>query len=156
MLPVYTYRVPGTMTFWLFGERGVLVPQAVRGWAVRRPWWWTCEEWAYRSTVEAHTSCWANLDWCRRPHVYKKPRRHPKAVSPFLSIVTRRRTPFRHPPRNNFQLLIVRYNCSSCRYNERQLIDVTVVRRVHPRAERSYHAYHHPLTNKQIAIQLYY
>ena len=27
--------------------------------------------------------------------------------------------------------------CSSCRYNERQLIDVTVVRRVRPRAERS-------------------
>ena len=45
---------------------------------------------------------------------------------------------------------------SSCRYTERQLKDVTVVRRVRPRAERSYHAYHHPLTNKQIAIQLYY
>ena len=45
---------------------------------------------------------------------------------------------------------------SSCRYNERQLIDVTVVRRVRPRAERRYHAYHHPLTNKQIAIRLYY
>ena len=63
---------------------------------------------------------------------------------------------------------------SSCRYNERQLIDVTVVRRVRPRAEysctneqtnsdtavswaeRRYYAYHHPLTNKQIAIQLYY
>ena len=29
----------------------------------------------------------------------------------------------------------IRY--SSCRYNERQLIDVTVVRRVRPRAERS-------------------
>ena len=42
---------------------------------------------------------------------------------------------------------------SSCRYNERQLIDVTVVRRVRPRAERRYHAYHHPLTNKQIAIK---
>ena len=27
---------------------------------------------------------------------------------------------------------------SSCRYNERQLIDVTVVRRVRPRAERTY------------------
>ena len=34
--------------------------------------------------------------------------------------------------------------------NERQLIDVTVVRRVRPRAERRYHAYHHPLTNKQM------
>ena len=45
---------------------------------------------------------------------------------------------------------------SSCRYNERQLIDVTVVRRVRPRAERRYHAYHYPLTNKKIAIQLYY
>ena len=44
---------------------------------------------------------------------------------------------------------------SSCRYNERQLIHVTVVRRVRPRAERRYHAYHYPLTNKQIAIQLY-
>ena len=45
---------------------------------------------------------------------------------------------------------------SSCRYNERQLMNVTTVRRVRPRAERWYHAYHHPLTNKQIAIQLYY
>ena len=35
---------------------------------------------------------------------------------------------------------------SSCRYNERQLIDVTVVRRVRPRAERRYHAYHHVRT----------
>ena len=34
----------------------------------------------------------------------------------------------------------------SCRYNERQLIDVTVVRRVLPRAERRYHAYHHVRT----------
>ena len=31
---------------------------------------------------------------------------------------------------------VIRYNCSSCRYNERQLIHVTVVRRVRPRAER--------------------
>ena len=31
-------------------------------------------------------------------------------------------------------LLVIRY--SSCRYNERQLIDITVVRRVRPRAER--------------------
>ena len=45
---------------------------------------------------------------------------------------------------------------SSCRYNERQLIDVTVVRRVRLWAERGYHAYHHPLTKKQMAIQLYY
>ena len=51
-------------------------------------------------------------------------------------------------------LLYIRY--SSGRYNERQLIEVTVVRRVRPRAERRYHASHHPLTNKQIAIQLYY
>ena len=45
---------------------------------------------------------------------------------------------------------------SSCCYNERQLIDVTVVRRVRPRAERRYHAYHHPVPNKQIAIQLFF
>ena len=51
--------------------------------------------------------------------------------------------------------LLLLLRCSSCRYNERQLIDVTVVRRVRPRAERSYHACHHPLTNKQIAIQLF-
>ena len=50
-------------------------------------------------------------------------------------------------------IYIIRY--SSCRYNEGQLIDATVVRRVRPRAERRYHAYHHPLTNKKIAIQLF-
>ena len=32
--------------------------------------------------------------------------------------------------------IFMRYS-SSCRYNERQLIDVTVVRRVRPRAERT-------------------
>ena len=40
----------------------------------------------------------------------------------------------------------VRVRYSSCRYNERQLIDVTVVRRARPRAERRYHAYHHVRT----------
>ena len=38
------------------------------------------------------------------------------------------------PTDSNTDRLIKRY--SSCRYNERQLIDVTVVRRVRPRAER--------------------
>ena len=33
--------------------------------------------------------------------------------------------------------LLKKKRYSSCRYNERQLIDVTVVRRVRPRAERS-------------------
>ena len=57
-------------------------------------------------------------------------------------------------PSEQHQDINIRYTRSSCRYNERQLIDVTVVRRVRPRAERRYHAYH-PLTNKQIAIQLF-
>ena len=35
----------------------------------------------------------------------------------------------------HYQQIEKRY--SSCRYNERQLIDVTVVRRVRPRAERT-------------------
>ena len=39
---------------------------------------------------------------------------------------------------------LIRY--SSCRYNDRQLIDVTVVRRVRPRVEHRYHAYHHVRT----------
>ena len=40
----------------------------------------------------------------------------------------------RHPGKKEFGCFLVRY--SSCRYNERQLIHVTVVRRVRPRAER--------------------
>ena len=36
----------------------------------------------------------------------------------------------------HYQQIEKRY--SSCRYNERQLIDVTVVGRVRPRAERTY------------------
>ena len=44
---------------------------------------------------------------------------------------------------------------SSCRYNERQLIDVTVVRRVRPRAERRYHAYHHVRTYRFLPADTY-
>ena len=66
-----------------------------------------------------------------------------------------RRVAVRRPYSTKSKMFKIKRYSSSCRYNERQLIDVTVVRRVRPRAERSYHAHHHPLTNKQIAIQLF-
>ena len=45
----------------------------------------------------------------------------------------------RYNPGGNWKLASLEYvkRYSSCRYNERKLIDVTVVRRVRPRAERS-------------------
>ena len=52
------------------------------------------------------------------------------AVQTFKSLVQT----FSIPDYVTFFLRLERY--SSCRYNERQLIDVTVVRRVRPRAER--------------------
>ena len=81
-------------------------------------------------------------DHCETP-IFSVSALYSKGARVYFHATTAACTWLRYTKNIKIQQLSLRY--SSCRYD----------RRVRPRAERRYHAYHHPQTNKQIAIQLF-